>query len=143
MTPDGVRAVGVEGAMRLPDELIESVLWSLGAEESGHGLRKFPRTDMRCIAMMTPLDGGRRREAEAREVCVRDISADGASLLLATPLRDQRILLEIPGKKGTMSIECTVRHCDRAPEGGYAAGVKFEQFLQRPQAGAGRHEDGR
>jgi hypothetical protein len=93
--------------------------------------------------MMTPLDGGRRREAEAREVCVRDISADGASLLLATPLRDQRILLEIPGKKGTMSIECTVRHCDRAPEGGYAAGVKFEQFLQRPQAGAGRHEDGR
>ena len=118
--------------MRLPDELIESMLWSLGAGESGHGLRKSPRLAMGVIAMMIPLDSsGARREAESREVCVREISAEGASLLLASPLRDQRVILEIPGKQGTMSITCAVRRCDRAPEGGFAAGVQFQDFLPR------------
>lgn len=118
--------------MRLPDELIESMLWSLGADESGHGSRKSPRLAMGVIAMMTPLDSrGRRREAEAREVCVREISAEGASLLLASPLRDQRVVLEIPGKNGKMWITCSVRRCERAPEGGFAAGVQFEEFRPR------------
>ena len=118
--------------MRLPDELIESLLWSLGADESGNGLRRSPRVAMRCIAMLVPLERGVPRDDLAREVCVRDISADGASLLLASPLRTKEFILEIPSKRsGTLAIQCTSRHCDRAPEGGFAVGAQFVRFLPR------------
>ena len=125
------RGANAGSRMRLPDELVENMLWSLGTPETEDGLRKSPRVGTRVIAMMVPLDGDVRREAEAREVCVREISADGASILLASKLRDARVLLEIPGKAGTMSIVCVVRRCDRAPEGGWAAGVQFEGFMPR------------
>ena len=121
--------------MRLPDELIESLLWSLGSPESGDAKRRSPRVAMRCIAMLTPVEGGCAREADAREVMVRDISADGASLLLASPLRVRQFILEIPNtRSGPLSILCALRHCDRAPEGGFAVGAEFLRFLPRPAA---------
>ena len=119
--------------MRLPDELIESLLWSLGSPDSGDAKRRSPRLAMRCIAMLTPVEGGCAREAEAREVLVRDISADGASLLLASPLRARQFILEIQNtRSGPLSILCAARHCDRAPEGGFAVGAQFLRFLPRP-----------
>src|SRR5205085_7165013 len=78
----GPRSADAGRPMRLPDEMIESLLWSLGAPESGDGQRRSPRLAMGCIAMLTPLEDGCAREAAAREVLVRDISATGASLLL-------------------------------------------------------------
>lgn len=127
--------------MRLPDELIESMLWSLGSPESGDGQRRAPRVGMGCIAMLTPVEGGCVREGEAREVLVRNISADGASLLLASRLRARQFVLEIQSSRaGPLSILCSARHCDRAPEGGYAVGAQFLRFLPRsrarPDAGA-------
>jgi hypothetical protein len=121
--------------MRLPDELIESLLWSLGSPESGDAQRRSPRVAMRCIAMLTPVEGGCARETDAREVLVRDISADGASLLLASPLRAAQFMLEIPNtRSGPLSILCSRRHCDRAPEGGFAVGAEFVRFMPRPVA---------
>lgn len=121
--------------MRLPDELIESLLWSLGSPESGDAQRRSPRLAMRCIAMVTPVEGGCVRDAEAREVLVRDISADGASLLLASPLRSRQFLLEIQNSRsGPLSILCARRHCDRAAEGGFAVGAQFLRFLPRQNA---------
>ena len=129
---------GRKGAMRLPDELIESMLWSLGSQESGDGNRRAPRVGMRCIAMLTPVEGGCARDGEAREVLVRDISADGASLLLASPLRVPRFVLEIPNTRtGPVSILCATRHCDRSPEGGYVVGAQFRRFLPRPAGQTG------
>ena len=120
--------------MRLPDELIESMLWSLGSPESGDGNRRAPRVGMRCIAMLTPVEGGCAREGEAREVLVRNISADGASLLLASQLRARQFVLEIQNSRsGPLSILCATRHCDRAPEGGFAVGAQFLRFLPRPK----------
>lgn len=122
--------------MRLPDELIESLLWSLGSPESGDAQRRSPRLAMRCIAMLTPVEGGCLRDGEAREVLVRDISADGASLLLASPLRTRQFLLEIQNSRsGPLSILCATKHCDRAPDGGFAVGAQFLRFLPRPAAG--------
>ena len=121
--------------MRLPDELIESLLWSLGSDESGDAKRRAPRLAMKCIAMLTPVEGGCLREADAREVLVRDISADGASLLLASPLRARQFLLEIRNSRsGPLSIYCAKRHCDRAPGGGYTVGAQFLKFLPRQEA---------
>ena len=121
--------------MRLPDELIESLLWSLGSGESGDAKRRSPRLAMRCIAMLTPVEGGCLRDAEAREALVRDISADGASLLLASPLRTRQFLLEIQNNRsGPLSILCSRKHCDRAPEGGFAVGAQFLRFLPRQNA---------
>jgi hypothetical protein len=124
--------------MRLPDELIESLLWSLGSRESGDAQRRSPRLSMRVIAMLTPVEAGCLREAEAREVLVRDISAEGASLLLASPLKARKFVLEIPNTRtGPLSILCTNRHCDRSPEGGFAVGAQFVRFLARPGAQTG------
>ena len=121
--------------MRLPDELIESLLWSLGSQESGDAQRRSPRLAMRCIAMLTPVEGGCAREADAREVLVRDISADGASLLLASPLRVRQFILEIKNSRsGPLSILCAMRHCDRAAEGGFAVGAEFLRVLPRAKA---------
>ena len=120
--------------MRLPDELIESLLWTLGTTEDGDGQRRSPRVAMRCIAMLTPLEGGTPREAAAREVLVRDISANGASLLLASPLKCGQFILEIPNRSGPLAIVCAMRHCDKAPEGGYAVGAQFIRFLPRGDA---------
>ena len=121
--------------MRLPDELIESLLWSLGASESGDAQRRSPRLAMRCIAMLTPVEGGCLREAEAREALVRDISADGASLVLASPLRARQFVLEIANvRSGPLSILCNTRHCDRSPDGGFAVGAQFVRFLPKAAA---------
>ena len=118
--------------MRLPDELIESLLWSLGAAESGDAQRRSPRLAMGCIAMLTPLESGGPREADAREVLVRDISADGASLILASPLRAKQFVLEIHGSRwGPLAILCNTRHCERAPQGGFAVGAQFVRFLPK------------
>jgi hypothetical protein len=118
--------------MRLPDELIESLLWTLGEPQSDDGKRRSPRVAMRCIAMLTPLEDGCPREADAREVLVRDISANGASLLLASPLRVRQFILEIQSSRsGPLSILCSMKHCDRAPEGGFAVGAQFVRFLPR------------
>lgn len=122
--------------MRLPDELIESMLWSLGAPESGDGKRRAPRMAMGCIAMLTPLEDGCAREAQAREVLVRDVSADGASLILASPLRARQFILDIrTSRSGPLSILCTARHCERAREGGFAVGAQFVRFLRRDASG--------
>jgi PilZ domain-containing protein len=118
--------------MRLPDELIESLLWSLGAPESGDGQRRSPRVAMGCIAMLTPLEDGCPREAAAREVLVRDISATGASLLLASPVAVRQFVLDIrSSRSGPLSILCSVRHCEKARGGGYAVGAHFIRFLPR------------
>lgn len=118
--------------MRLPDELIESLLWTLGTTEAGDGQRRSPRVAMGCIAMLTPLEGGTPREAAAREVLVRDISANGASLLLASPLKAGQFILEIrSSRSGPLSIVCSMRHCDKSAEGGYAVGAQFVRFLPR------------
>ena len=120
--------------MRLPDELIESVLWSAGADESGSSLRRAPRVAMRCIAMLTPLERGARQHTLAREACVRDISADGASLLLASPLKSKEFVLELPTRSGPWAVECLRKHCERAPEGGFVVGAQFLRFLPRGAA---------
>ena len=120
--------------MRLPDELIESVLWSAGAEAPGDSLRRAPRVSMRCIAMLTPLERGARQHTLAREACVRDISADGASLLLASPLKSREFILELPTRSGPWAVECLRKHCDRAPEGGFVVGAQFLRFLPRGAA---------
>ena len=121
--------------MRLPDELIESLLWSLGAPENGDGQRRSPRVAMGCIAMLTPLEDGCPREAAAREVLVRDISATGASLLLASPLAVRQFVLDIhSSRSGPLSILCSVRHCEKARDGGYAVGAHFVRFLPRRAA---------
>ena len=120
--------------MRLPDELIESLLWSLGSPQSEDGQRRSPRVAMGCIAMLTPMEAGGPRDADAREVLVRDISADGASLLLASPLRAREFVLDIQSSRaGPMSILCSLRHCDKAPQGGFAVGAQFVRFLPRKE----------
>jgi len=118
--------------MRLPDELIESLLWSLGAPDTGDGQRRSPRVAMGCIAMLTPLEDGCPRQAAAREVLVRDISASGASLVLASPLTVRQFVLDIQSSRsGPLSILCSVRHCEKSREGGYAVGAHFIRFLPR------------
>lgn len=127
--------------MRLPDELIESLLWSLGAAESGDAQRRSPRLSMGCIAMLTPLEGSTPREADAREVLVRDISADGASLVLASPLKARHFVLEIQSARtGPLSILCSMRHCERAREGGFAVGAEFVSFLPKEAQKPARRE---
>jgi hypothetical protein len=82
--------------------------------------------------MLTPVEGGRLREAEAREVLIRDISADGASLVLASPLKTRQFLLEISEvRSGPLSILCSTKHCDRSPDGGFAVGAQFVRFLPK------------
>lgn len=128
--------------MRLPDELIESMLWSLGAPESGDGKRRAPRMAMGCIAMLTPLEDGCARDADAREVLVRDISADGASIIMASQLRVRQFILDIhSSRSGPLSILCTARHCERAREGGFAVGAQFVRFLPRGASGQNRQPD--
>lgn len=118
--------------MQLPDELIESLLWTLGTPEPGDGPRRSPRVPMRCIAMLTPMAEGAPRESDAREVLVRDISANGASLVLASPLRCAQFVLEIPtANSGSLSIVCESRHADKYPDGGFAVGARFVRFLPR------------
>jgi hypothetical protein len=65
-------------------------------------------------------------------VLVRDISANGASLVLASPLKCGQFILEIQSSRsGPLSIVCSMRHCDKSPEGGYAVGAQFVRFLPR------------
>jgi hypothetical protein len=120
----------VEGTMKLSDELIESLLFSLGSEVPTGEARRAPRITARGIAMLIPVKGGFRDEA--REVYVRNISADGASLLLATPLQVEQFILQIPSQKAEpLQILCVVRHCGKSPDGGYKVGAQFVRFLPR------------
>lgn len=115
--------------MRLSDDLIESLLWSLGAEQRGDDLRRSPRVGARGIAMLVPIVEGARQEG--REVLVRDISADGASLVLASALKCDQFILQIRGQQRPepLSILCAARYCEKSDEGGWAVGAEFLRFL--------------
>src|SRR5688500_11404089 len=123
--------------MRLSDEIFQNLLWSLGTDgpraEDGQELRRTPRVGSSGIAMLFPIKDGARDEG--REVGIRDISADGCSLLLASPLRASQFILQLPSRHAEpVTILCSLRHCDRCPEGGWAVGAKFVRFLPRPSA---------
>lgn len=116
--------------MRLSDELIESLLFSLGSEVPPGEARKAPRITARGIAMLIAVKGV--FGDEPREVYVRDISADGAALLLAKPLQVEQFILQIDSRNGDpLQILCSVRHCQKSPEGGYVVGAQFVRFLPR------------
>ncbi|HZN65944.1 MAG TPA: PilZ domain-containing protein [Tepidisphaeraceae bacterium] len=116
--------------MKLSDELIESLLFSLGSDVPTGETRKAPRITARGIALLIPVKGVFRDEG--REVYVRDISADGASLLLATPLQVEQFILQLESKKSEpLQILCSVRRCQKSPEGGYLVGAQFIRFLPR------------
>jgi hypothetical protein len=84
--------------------------------------------------MLTPLVDGLPSDDDAREVMVRDISADGASLLLASPLRAQQFVLDIHSSRtGPLSILCSLRHCEKAPQAGFVVGAQFQRFLPRKE----------
>ena len=127
--------------MRLPDELIESLLWSLGSARSGDAQRGAPRVATRCVAMLTPVEGGAMRESESREVLLRDISATGASVLVGSKPGWRRFVLDIAGlTTGPLLIFCTTKHCDRSPTGGYVIGAEFVRFISKPAAPDSRDE---
>ena len=99
-------------------------------------LRRTPRVGSSGIAMLFPIKDGQRDEG--REVAIRDISAEGASLLLGSRLRAEQFILQLPSRRPEpMTILCALRHCDKCPEGGWMVGAKFLRFLSRPNP-AGR-----
>ena len=128
--------------MRLSDDILQNLLWSLGTEGprpegagGGRELRRAPRVASRTIAMLFPITDGNRDEG--REAAVRDISADGASLWLASPVRSRQFILQLPSqRKEPVSILCSVRHCDRCREGGWTVGAEFISFLNRAPGSA-------
>ena len=122
--------------MRLSDEIFENLLWSLGTAEQSRAdeMRRTPRVGAAGIAMLFPIKDGARDEG--REVAVRDISADGASLLLGSRLRAEQFILQLPSKRAEpVTILCAVRHCDKCPEGGWVLGAQFIRVLGRPKDG--------
>jgi hypothetical protein len=123
--------------MRLSDEIFSNLLWSLGTDEKPrpNELRRTPRVGARGIAMLFPIKDGARDEG--REVGIRDISADGASLLLGSRLRTEQFILQLPTQQSEpVSILCAVRHCDKCPQGGWTVGAEFVRFLGRPKRAA-------
>jgi hypothetical protein len=121
--------------MRLSDEIFENLLWSLGSADSVRPdeLRRTPRVGSSGIAMLFPIKDGRRDEG--REVAIRDISAEGASLLLGSRLQVEQFILQLPSQRNEpVTILCSLRHCDKSPKGGWIVGAEFLRFLARPLA---------
>ena len=121
--------------MRLSDEIFENLLWSLGSGETQrpNELRRTPRVGSSGIAMLFPVRDGKCDEG--REVAVRDISAEGASLLLGSKLQAPQFVLQLPSQRSEpVTILCALRHCDKCPEGGWVVGASFVRFLSRPAA---------
>ena len=121
--------------MRLSDEIFENLLWSLGSAgpQRADELRRTPRVGSSGIAMLFPIKDGRRDEG--REVAIRDISAEGASLLLGSRLQAQQFILQLPSRRSEpVAILCSLRHCDKCREGGWIVGAEFVRFLARPAA---------
>jgi hypothetical protein len=119
--------------MRLSDEIFENLLWSLGSAGPARPdeARRTPRVGSSGIAMLFPIEDGHR--GEGREVAIRDISAEGASLLLGSRLRAEQFILQLPSRRPEpVTILCSMRHCDRAPKGGWIVGAEFLRFLSRP-----------
>ena len=119
--------------MRLSDDVFANLLWSLGTADSSRPdeLRRTPRVGSRGIAMLFPIKDGQRDEG--REVAVRDISAEGASLLLGSKLQAEQFILQLPSQRPEpVSILCATRHCDKCREGGWVVGAEFIRFLSRP-----------
>jgi len=119
--------------MRLSDEIFENLLWSLGSDDAARPdeLRRTPRVGSSGIAMLFPIKDGRRDEG--REVAIRDISAEGASLLLGSRLQVEQFILELPSRRAEpVTILCSLRHCDKSPKGGWIVGAEFLRFLSRP-----------
>ena len=85
--------------MRLSDEIFENLLWSLGSDDGARPdeLRRTPRVGSSGIAMLFPIKDGRRDEG--REVAIRDISAEGASLLLGSRLQVEQFILQLPSRR--------------------------------------------
>jgi hypothetical protein len=80
--------------------------------------------------MLFPIKDGRRDEG--REVAIRDISAEGASLLLGSRLQVEQFILELPSQRvEPVTILCSLRHCDKSPKGGWIVGAEFLRFLSR------------
>jgi hypothetical protein len=118
--------------MRLSDEIFENLLWSLGTAgpQRSDELRRTPRVGSSGIAMLFPIKDGRRDEG--REVAVRDISAEGASLLLGSRLQAEQFILQLPSQRAEpVTILCSLRHCDKSPKGGWIVGAEFLRFLAR------------
>lgn len=116
--------------MRLSDEIFENLLWSLGSGGSPrpNELRRSPRVGSSGIAMLFPMNDGTR--GEGREVAIRDISAEGASLLLGSRLQTRQFILQLPSQRPEpVTILCSLRHCDRCPSGGWTVGAEFLSFL--------------
>jgi hypothetical protein len=130
--------------MRLSDEIFENLLWSLGTggPQREDELRRTPRVGSSGIAMLFPIKDGRRDEG--REVAIRDISAEGASLLLGSRLQAEQFILQLPSRRAEpVTILCSLRHCDKSPKGGWIVGAEFVRFLARPVSpSAPAHRDG-
>ena len=125
--------------MRLSDEIFGNLLWSLGTTEpqGPDELRRTPRVGSSGIAMLFPIKDGRRDEG--REVAIRDISAEGASLLLGSRLQAEQFILQLPSQRPEpVTILCSMRHCDKSPKGGWIVGAEFLRFLARPGASEGQ-----
>jgi hypothetical protein len=119
--------------MRLSDEVFENLLWSLGSADPARPdeLRRTPRVGSSGIAMLFPIQDGHR--GEGREVAIRDISAEGASLLLGSRLQAEQFILHLPTRRPEpVAILCSLRHCDKSPKGGWIVGAEFLRFLSRP-----------
>ncbi len=119
--------------MRLSDEIFENLLWSLGSDGPSrpNELRRTPRVGSSGIALLFPIKDGQRDEG--REVAVRDISAEGASLLLGSRLQAEQFILQLPSRREEpVAILCSLRHCDKCPTGGWTVGAEFLRFLPRP-----------
>ena len=121
--------------MRLSDEIFQNLLWSLGTAgpQRADELRRTPRVGSSGIALLFPIRDGQRDEG--REVAIRDISAEGASLLLGSRLQAEQFILQLPSQRPEpVTILCALRHCDKCPEGGWTVGAEFLRFLARPTA---------
>ena len=119
--------------MRLSDDVFANLLWSLGTAGPARPdeLRRTPRVGSRGIALLFPIKDGQRDEG--REVAVRDISAEGASLLLGNRLQAEQFILQLPSQRPEpVSILCALRHCDKGAGGGWVVGAEFIRFLSRP-----------
>jgi PilZ domain len=114
--------------MRLSEEILDTIVWSLAAKSpeslySGANQRRHPRSLSHTHATIyfgTP--------GMTRNVAIRDVSADGVSLISPEPMQiGESFVLSVSPMAKTSAIVCRVMHCGQEPDH-YRIGASFIGF---------------
>jgi hypothetical protein len=114
--------------MQLSAEQFEKILSALRSDVPSAGVkdkRRRPRVGLRATVLI--VETAARGKGVRGQATIRDVSREGIGLQRSMSMKiGTRFLVQFPGNEGeTLSILCTVRHCEAVADSFWHVGATF------------------